>query len=323
MADAAVEFTTERPVDLPRTLFVLRRAGAGDPTIQVSGGAWTAEAWRATRTPEGPGTERIRVRGRRVTVEAWGPGAAWLVGRAPELVGEPDAAAAFRPTHPVVRELWRRMPGVRIPRTSAVLESLVPSVFEQKVPGAEARAAYARLLRRLGEPAPGPAEGPRLLVPPAPERLASTPYQRFHAFGVDRRRAETARRAASYAGRLEELPAMPPAEAYARLTALPGVGPWTAAETGLRALGDADAVPLGDYHLPHAVAWALAGRARADDALMLELLEPFRPFRALAFRLILMAGFDAPRRGPRLPLNGTLRPSMPQRLTSNPATARR
>ncbi len=95
---------------------------------------------------------------------------------------------------------------------------------------------------------------------------------------------------------------MSTADAFARLTALPGVGPWTAAEVARVALGDTDAVSVGDYHLPHQVAWALAGEPRADDDRMLELLEPYRGHRARVVRLIEAAGILAPRHGPRRPL---------------------
>jgi 3-methyladenine DNA glycosylase/8-oxoguanine DNA glycosylase len=68
------------------------------------------------------------------------------------------------------------------------------------------------------------------------------------------------------------------------------------------ALGDPDAVSVGDYHLPHLVAWALAGKPRGDDALMLELLEPFRGNRGRVLRLLELGGHHAPRFGPRRPL---------------------
>ena len=89
-------------------------------------------------------------------------------------------------------------------------------------------------------------------------------------------------------------------EAYARLTALPGIGPWTAAEVGVRALGDPDAVSVGDFHLPNLVAYALAGEPRADDARMLELLEPYRGQRARVVRLLELSGIRRPAYGPRL-----------------------
>jgi 3-methyladenine DNA glycosylase/8-oxoguanine DNA glycosylase len=88
--------------------------------------------------------------------------------------------------------------------------------------------------------------------------------------------------------------------AYARLRALPLVGPWTAAEVGLRALGDPDAVSVDDFHLAHAVCWALAREPRGTDERMLELLAPYAGHRARAIRLVEAARIHAPRRGPRL-----------------------
>ena len=119
---------------------------------------------------------------------------------------------------------------------------------------------------------------------------------------VERRRADTVRLVAKHARRLEETTEMPPAAATRRLRALPGVGRWTAAEVSLVALGDADAVSVGDYHLPHHVAWALAGEARGDDARMLELLEPYRGHRGRVIRLLVAGHPGPPRFGPRLPL---------------------
>ena len=255
--------------------------------------------WRATRTPDGPATVHLSGGGRRVEVEAWGPGAEWMVEHAAGLVGADDGEDGFEARHPVVAELRRRLRGLRVGRSRAVLEAMVPTVLEQKVQGVEARRSYARLVRALGERAPGPVP---LLVPPAPADVASLPYYAFHRMNVERRRADTVRLVAKHARRLEEATEMPLAAATRRLRAVPGVGRWTAAEVSLVALGDADAVSVGDYHLPHHVAWALAGEARGDDARMLELLEPYRGHRGRVIRLLVAGHPGPPRFGPRLPL---------------------
>jgi 3-methyladenine DNA glycosylase/8-oxoguanine DNA glycosylase len=83
------------------------------------------------------------------------------------------------------------------------------------------------------------------------------------------------------------------------VTSLPGIGPWTATCVAGIAFGDPDAVVVGDYHLPSIVAWNLAGERRADDARMLELLEPFRPHRARVVALLARRGGHPPRRAPR------------------------
>jgi 3-methyladenine DNA glycosylase/8-oxoguanine DNA glycosylase len=141
-----------------------------------------------------------------------------------------------------------------------------------------------------------------MLVPPPPRALAATPYWVFHGMGIERKRADTVRRVAAVATRMEEAVAMPAADAARRLRAVPGVGVWTAAEVAIVALGDADAVSIGDYHLPNQVSWALAGEPRGDDARMLELLEPYRGHRGRVIRLLEAGGVVAPRYGPRLPL---------------------
>ena len=257
------------------------------------------QAWRASRTPDGPATARVLLRGDEVIVQAWGPGAERELEQAPALLGEEDDRRGFAPQHPLIAELDRRFGGMRLGRSGAVMEALVPVIMEQKVIGLEARAGYSRLLRAVSEPAPGPAD---LLLPPAPERLAAMPYWAFHPFALERRRAEIVMRVARRAAWLEAGAGLGLALARARLGSIPGVGPWTTAEVAIVALGDADAVSVGDYHIPNMVAWALAGEPRGDDARMLELLEPYRPHRGRVVRLLETAGIVAPRRGPRLPL---------------------
>jgi 3-methyladenine DNA glycosylase/8-oxoguanine DNA glycosylase len=172
-------------------------------------------------------------------------------------------------------------------------------VLEQKVTGAEARRAYRRMVTSLGEPAPGDLG---LLLPPDPARVAELPSHAFHPWGVERRRAEVLRMIAARASRIEAVAELPPAEARDRLQRWPGIGPWTAAEAARLALGDADAVSVGDFHLPHLVAWTLAGEPRGTDERMLELLAPYAGHRGRAQRLLEASGIAAPRFGPRMPV---------------------
>jgi 3-methyladenine DNA glycosylase/8-oxoguanine DNA glycosylase len=277
-------------VDLLLTLAPLQRGGPGDPTIRFE----DAGVWRATRTPAGPATTHLAPAPRGVLVEAWGPGSEWALDHAPVLLGSLDPADGFRPHHPLIAELHRRHSGLRLPRTEAVFEALVPTILEQKVPSVEAQVAYRGLVRSFSGPAPGPAG---LMLPPSPEALRAAPYWEYHRFRVEQRRAETIRAAP----RLEDTLAMEAPAARRRLTSLPGVGVWSAEEVAARAFGDADALSLGDYHLPHLVSWALTGAARGSDELMVELLEPYRGHRARVIRLLEVGGIYPPRFGPRLP----------------------
>ncbi len=290
-APLRTRFESSRPLDLALTLAHAGRRAS----LRLHG----LEAWRATLTPEGPATVHLTHANGAIEVEAWGPGAAWAAAGVPALCGEEDDDAGFRPHHPLLIEVHRRNPGLRLPKTRAVFEALVPLVLAQKVTSVEAHRSYRDLVDALGEPAPGP-QG--LVVPPSAAVLARTPYWKFHQFGVERRRAEVIIRAARSARRLEETVTMDLPSARRRLEAFPGVGPWTAAGVAVTALGDADAVQVGDYNLPHAIAYALEGTARSTDKRMLELLDPYRGHRARVIRLIGVAGITAPRFGPRMPL---------------------
>lgn len=280
------------PLDLRGTLAVHQR-GPSDPTMRMVAGRIV----RATRTGDGPATVALRPVAGGIEAEAWGPGADRALDGVPALIGMDDDRSGFEPRHhPLVADLDRRQLGIRIGRTGAVLEALVPAILEQKVTGAEAWRGLRGLMRGWGEPAPGPF-GLRLL--PEPAVLAAIPYHAFHPLGVERRRADLVRRVADRAGRFEEVLALSRDAAYARLTALPGLGPWTAAEVMLRSAGDPDAVSTGDFHLPNLVAFTLAGEIRGTNERMLELLEPWRGHRARVIRLLETSGLRPPAFGPR------------------------
>ncbi|GAB3184850.1 hypothetical protein GCM10027060_22760 [Nesterenkonia halophila] len=198
----------------------------------------------------------------------------------------------------------RRHPGVRLPATGRMVEQLVTVVLEQKVTHDEARRSWRELLRAVGEHPPGPA--PRgMLLPPTPTQLRGIPSWTWHRLGVQPPLAATVQRVAERASALRRLGAVGPADVDAaaeladRLTAIRGIGAWTAAETLQRSHGAADLVAVGDYHLAHRVGEALSGR-RADDAGMLALLEPWRGHRQRVVRLIGLSGFQHQRRGPML-----------------------
>ena len=133
-----------------------------------------------------------------------------------------------------------------------------------------------------------------------PQVLAGLPYYAYHPYGVERRRADLIRRVSARADWYEATADLSPDEARARLTALPGLGPWTAAEVAVRALGDPDAVSVGDFHLKNLVSWALAGEPRGTDERMVELLAPYAGRRAHVIRLLELSGLRPPRYGPRL-----------------------
>jgi 3-methyladenine DNA glycosylase/8-oxoguanine DNA glycosylase len=289
--------------DLVRTLAPLRHGG-GDPTTKFVGGTW----WRAVRTPDGPGTLSISRDGAGVLARAWGPGADWLIESVPALVGAADDWSGLDlSAHEALRATHRQLPGLRLCRSGLVLDSLVPAILEQRVTGGEAWRAWRSLAWRYGEPAATPPGAPELRLAPTPAALLDVTSWDWHRFGVDLQRHRTIRAVATVADRLEECVSLSAAgdfdAARRRLRLVPGVGEWTAAETLLRALGDPDAVSVGDFHLKNRVGWVLAGRPRSDDDTMVRLLEPWRGQRARVVRLIELSGMSPPKYGPRFSPN--------------------
>jgi 3-methyladenine DNA glycosylase/8-oxoguanine DNA glycosylase len=283
----------EEPYDLAGTLFPLRR-GTGDPTMTIDE---RGTVWRAARTPDGPATLRLDPGKGRVRAVAWGDGASWALEQAPGLIGAEDDLSLFEPQDEVMARVWKEHRAVRLTRALDVVRTLVAAILEQKVVGLEARRAWRRMTLALSEPAPGEAD---LYLPPDPAVLAETPYFRFHPWGVERRRAELIRAVGAQAPSLEALAEAPFEEASKRLQAIPGIGPWTSAEVLRLSFGDADAVSVGDYHLPNIVAWAFASEPRADDERMLELLEPYGGQRGRVQRLLEASQIAPPAHGPRM-----------------------
>jgi 3-methyladenine DNA glycosylase/8-oxoguanine DNA glycosylase len=288
----------DRPLDLARTL-APHRVGGGDPSWAGHG----PEVWWARRTPDGPGTARFDAReAGRITVEAWGPGAPWLVATAPAVLGHDDPDHRITVVDGVtalVAELARRHPGLRLGAGGRVVEVLVPTILAQKVTATEAIRSHRRLVARHGEDAPGPVP---LRLPPDPARLAALPYHAFHPLGVERRRADTIRRVCARADGIEGLSRRTADEAAHVLSHLPGIGPWTISIVRRLTFGDPDSAIVGDANLPSLVAWVLAGERRAGDRRMLELLEPFVGERGRVQRLLTLAGTRPPRHAPRAPL---------------------
>lgn len=280
------------PLSLRQTVSPLGH-GRRDQTLRFEGGrAFVRAFW----TPDGAATLRVEVDGNHVEASAWGEGADWALEAAPDHVGANDSLEGFEPTG-VVADIHRQLPGLRITRARTVFHCMVPAVLGQKVTGKEASMAYGAMIRDWGAPAPGPFE---LRLPPRPQDIAAKPYFELHPMGVERRRAEVLRECARRARRLEETADMSLPDAHRRLRALPGIGVWTAAEVARSALGDADALSVGDYHLKNFVSYNMRGEPRGTDEQMLELLEPYAGHRGRVQRLLELGGKSPPRYGPRM-----------------------
>lgn len=289
-ASRAIEL--ERPVDLPLSLG-MHSIGKRDPSFRVS----DREVWYAAHTADGPGTLHVSLTDPKTAVaEAWGPGAEVLIDRAPAMLGSEDDPSDFEPEAPFLKRARARSPGLRIVKLPCIMTSLIGFIIQQRITAREAILTHRRLLRTHSETAPGPAD---MLLPPHPDRIASLPLHELAMVGLEEKRARTLRETARRYKRIEEARDMAWPEAERRLRAFKGIGVWTAGNVLGLVLGCPDAVIVGDYHMPDEVAWVLAKEPRADDARMLELLEPYRPHRWRVMRLIHEFGDAPPRYGPR------------------------
>ena len=292
--------------------------GPGDPTHRRSPAGW----WRASVTPEGGVLLHLCRRGDDVLVRAWGPGAGWALYQCPRLLGRHDDPADFRPAHPLLREAWRRRPHLRVGATDRVCETLLPTVIEQKVTGAEAFRSIRMLTLRFADPAPGPALDPGspasgMRLPLTPGQWAAIASWDYLRAGVEQKRSATVVAAARRAASLERLGL----EAADRaLRSIPGIGEWTSAITRQQAFGDPDAWSVGDYHVPRAIGLTLLGRDPVDAAEVDAALEPYRGHRYRVEQLVALAGVHPERHGPRRSLPEHLpwssRPARPVRASS-------
>ncbi|MBV9830924.1 MAG: DNA-3-methyladenine glycosylase 2 family protein, partial [Marmoricola sp.] len=291
------EWRPDWPCPVGLVLFTHRR-GAGDPTYRR---AADGSVWRGIRSPEGPATlhvEPLDADGV-VRARAWGAGAQWVLDSLPRMLGGEDDPTGFEPPE-VLRDVWRRYAHWRISATGLVMESLVPTIIEQKVTGQEAFAGFRHLVHRFGERAPGPPGEPdpvvRLWVQPSPEQLRRVPSWEWLRLHIDGGRSRPLQRALRVAPSLERAGGETPQEFDRRLRTIPGIGVWTSAEVRARALGDPDAVSFGDYHVAKNLTYALTGEV-GDDERMAELLEPWAGHRHRVQRLVELGRVGRPRRG--------------------------
>lgn len=272
----------------------------GDPTHR-----WLRPGFaKAVLTPEGPGAARLLWTGNgELLADVWGEGADWIAGRLPNWVGLHDDVAGFDPSlHPKVHQLWKRHGNFRMGALGTIWQELLLVIIGQRVTSQEAVRSWSQMCAKWGSAAPGP-DGLRL--PPTPEVLRTLHYSDLHRVGIERRRAEALLLAAKRSNRLEEAAAMNTEDAIARLSALPGLGAWTATATLVITNGDPDLVMLGDYGMPTLVNYFFTGDATRlppepdGDRIMLEHLAPWNGHRQRIMKLLMASSVSVPRRAPR------------------------
>jgi len=170
----------------------------------------------------------------------------------------------------------RRAPGIRVPGCWDPFEIAVRAVLGQQVTIAAATTLAGRLVRELGEPLSTPEAGVTHLFP-RPGDVARADIARI---GIPGKRAAALRALAGAFARGEiDGQGAKDVEAFvARLTAIPGLGPWTAHYVAMRALSEPDAFPAGDLWLRRLVVPGTTLPASAVE----ERSAAWRPWRAYA-----------------------------------------
>ncbi|MBF9130405.1 DNA-3-methyladenine glycosylase 2 family protein [Plantactinospora sp. S1510] len=173
-----------------------------------------------------------------------------------DLDADPEAVDALLAEDPALAELVAKEPGVRVPRSVDGFEMAVRAIVGQQVSVAGARTVLARLVAATSVPAPAepagaappifpPESGPKSGQPaglrpfPSPEEVLALPDS---AFGMPTARRDSIRGLAEAVatGQLDLDPGADRAEMVDRMTALPGIGAWTAGYVAMRGIGDPD-----------------------------------------------------------------------------------
>ena len=172
-------------------------------------------------------------------------------------------------------------PGLRIPLTADVWESLVWAILGQQV-----NLAFAYSLRRQLTELCGSATDQGLRVHPTPAAVAALEPEQLKPLQFSRSKAEyvigLARKVAGGELPLEDLPNGAATAAAARLSAERGIGPWTAHYVLMRGCGFGDCVPLGDAGLTLALQRHHQLDHRPTVKETAALMAPFAPHRSLA-----------------------------------------
>ncbi|TDR87354.1 DNA-3-methyladenine glycosylase family protein [Enterovirga rhinocerotis] len=196
------------------------------------------------------------------------------------LLDSPDAMAhgtrVLAQQDPLMRRLAAELGAPPLRKREPGFEGLAQIVVGQQVSTASAAAIWARCRVEL--------------APLLPETVAAAPDERFRAAGLSRPKVRTLRNVAAAVlsgdlplDRLHEIDAD---AAHARLTAIGGIGPWTADVYLLFCLGHPDAFAAGDLALQEAARHAAGLEARPDAKALLAMAEAWRPWRGVAAGLL-------------------------------------
>ncbi|MBV8988339.1 MAG: DNA-3-methyladenine glycosylase 2 family protein [Solirubrobacterales bacterium] len=195
-----------------------------------------------------------------------------------------DGVAFLRAADPVLRKIIDRVgaDGLGDPRAGRPEDhygALVRSIVGQQLSTKAARAIYSRLIERFGGRTPTPEEV-----------LADDPDELRLAAGLSHAKVRYLRSLAEHIGdgslELDRLDLLPDDEVIADLTAVSGIGPWSAHMFLMFHLQRPDVLAVGDLGIRRAVMVAYSLTELPSTAELERIAEPWRPYRTLACRFL-------------------------------------
>jgi AraC family transcriptional regulator of adaptative response / DNA-3-methyladenine glycosylase II len=192
-----------------------------------------------------------------------------------DLDAVPSAIIESLSQDPLLKQLVKERPGLRVPGAFDGFELALRAILGQQVSVKAATTLFGRFAEAFGEPLQTPHPG-LIQSGPAAERVAQASVDQLAKLGLPRTRAASVKALARAAADGLRIEAGGDVEATtARLKELPGIGDWTAQYVAMRALRDADAFPASDLAILKALGVRKAGEAIARA-------ERWRPWRAYA-----------------------------------------
>ncbi len=174
--------------------------------------------------------------------------------------------------------------GLHLPHTATVFEALVLAVLGQQISTSVARIIRTLLIETFGPSAEF--NGETYYAFPRPEAIWGSSPAELHTMKLTQRKSEYVHGLAGSALDrvldLERLAGLNDQEIVQKLTALRGVGMWTAQWVLIRAVGRPDALPLGDLALRRVVSRLFMDGADVNDAQVEEIAERWSPYRTYA-----------------------------------------
>ena len=263
-----------QPYDFALSTARFRDLGTDGATVLHDGGLHRVVQGREVRIEPTAGGVRLE------------PGSSAIAEEVGHLLGLPfdlDAFGAWAAQDEVLAPIVRALPGFRPPLHPSSFEALVVAVTTQQISLLAAAAIRGRFVERFGTRHEVAWEFPRR------ERVAASEPDEYPSLGFSRRKAEYVVGLARSDLDLDSLATLSDDEVVETLTALPGIGRWTADWFLARRLARPDAWPAGDLGLRKAVStFCAGGRPLSIDEVRV-LGERFAPFRNLSAHHLLAA----------------------------------